>query len=249
MIMGQLDGKVALVTGSARGIGRAIAEKLAAEGADLALCDLQADWLAETAGAVEALGRKAICVSADVSKGDDVNKAVAATIEKLGGVDILVNNAGITKDTLLVRMSEEQWDSVLSVNLRGTFLFTKAVARPMMKKRAGNIVNVASIIGLIGNAGQCNYAASKAGVIALTKSSAKELAPRGVRVNAIAPGFIESKMTEGLTEDVRQKMLDAIPMGRFGKPEDVANVVLFLAGVSSGYMTGQVLTVSGGMVM
>ena len=146
-------------------------------------------------------------------------------------------------------MSEEQWDSVLSVNLRGTFLFTKAVARPMMKKRAGNIVNVASIIGLIGNAGQCNYAASKAGVIALTKSSAKELALRGVRVNAIAPGFIESKMTEGLSEDVRQKMLDAIPMGRFGNPEDIANVVLFLASVSSGYMTGQVLTVSGGMVM
>ncbi|MBL7115572.1 MAG: 3-oxoacyl-[acyl-carrier-protein] reductase [Kiritimatiellae bacterium] len=247
--MGQLDGKVALVTGSARGIGRAIAEKLAAEGADLALCDLQADWLAETAAAVETLGQKVICLSADVSKGDDVNKAVADTIEQLGGVDILVNNAGITKDTLLMRMSEEQWDDVLAVNLRGTFLFTKAVARPMMKKRAGNIVNVASIIGLIGNAGQCNYAASKAGVIALTKSSAKELAPRGVRVNAIAPGFIESKMTEGLPEDVRKKMLDAIPMGRFGKPEDVADVVLFLAGVSSGYMTGQVLTVSGGMVM
>jgi 3-oxoacyl-[acyl-carrier protein] reductase len=164
-------------------------------------------------------------------------------------VDVLVNNAGITKDTLMIRMSEQDWDAVLSVNLKGTFLFTKAVARPMMKQRTGAIVNVASIIGLIGNAGQCNYAASKAGVIALTKSAAKELASRNVRVNAVAPGFIETRMTEALPEEVRKKMLGAIPMGRFGQPDDVADVVLFLAGKTSSYMTGQVLTVCGGMVM
>jgi 3-oxoacyl-[acyl-carrier protein] reductase len=174
---------------------------------------------------------------------------VAGVVETFGKVDVLVNNAGITKDTLMIRMSEQDWDAVLSVNLKGTFLFTKAVARPMMKQRTGSIVNVASIIGLIGNAGQCNYAASKAGVIALTKSAAKELASRNVRVNAVAPGFIQTKMTEALPEEVRKKMLDAIPMGRFGQPDDVADVVLFLAGNTSAYMTGQVLTVCGGMVM
>jgi len=161
----------------------------------------------------------------------------------------MVNNAGITKDTLLIRMKEEDWDQVIAVNLKGTFLFTKAVARPMMKQESGVIVNISSIIGLIGNAGQCNYAASKAGVIALTKSSAKELAPRGVRVNAVAPGFIETKMTEVLPEDVRKKMLENIPMKRFGAPADVAKVVLFLASEASSYMTGQVLSVSGGMIM
>ena len=170
-------------------------------------------------------------------------------MEKFGKIDILVNNAGITKDTLMIRMSEQDWDAVLTVNLKGTFLFTKAVARPMMKQRSGAIVNVASIIGLIGNAGQCNYAASKAGVIALTKSAARELATRNVRVNAVAPGFIETKMTEALPQEVREKMLGAIPMGRFGQPEDVANVVLFLAGDMSSYMTGQVLPICGGMVM
>jgi 3-oxoacyl-[acyl-carrier protein] reductase len=247
--MGVLDGKNAIVTGAARGIGRAIAEELARNGANLALCDLQADWLAETAESVKSLGAEVICISVDVSNSEDVGKAVDTAIEKLGSVDILVNNAGITKDTLLMRMSEEDWDAVLSVNLKGTFLFSKAVARPMMKSRGGAIVNIASIIGLIGNAGQCNYAASKAGVIALTKSTAKELAARNIRVNAVAPGFIESKMTEVLPEDVKQKMLDQIPMKRFGVPEDVARAVLFLATDVSSYMTGQVLTVSGGMVM
>ncbi len=246
--MGMLDGKVALVTGSARGIGQAIAKKLAGEGADIALCDLKAEWLAETAAIVEAAGRKVKCLEADVSNAAAVDTVVSGAIEALGKVDILVNNAGITKDTLMIRMSEQDWDSVISVNLKGTFLFTKAVARPMMKQRTGCIVNIASIIGLIGNAGQCNYAASKAGVIALTKSAAKELASRNVRVNAVAPGFIQTRMTDGLPEDVRKRMLDAIPMGRFGTPEDVANVVLFLTSDASSYMTGQVLTVCGGMV-
>jgi 3-oxoacyl-[acyl-carrier protein] reductase len=247
--MGELTGKTAIVTGAARGIGRVIAEELARNGANVALCDLKAEWLAETAAAVEALGTKALCLSVNVSSGDEVNKAVDEAVAAFGGVDILVNNAGITKDGLLMRMSEEDWDAVLDVNLKGTFLFTKAVSRPMMKSRQGVIVNIASIIGLIGNAGQCNYAASKAGVIALTKSSARELAARSIRVNAIAPGFIESKMTEVLPDDVKQKMLDQIPMKRFGGPADVAKAVLFLSTEASAYITGQVLSVNGGMFM
>ncbi len=247
--MGILDGKTAIVTGAARGIGRAIAEELARNGANLALCDLNADWLSDTAEAVKALGAEVSCVSVDVSNGEDVTKAVAEITKSMGSIDILINNAGITKDGLMMRMSEADWDAVLSVNLKGTFLFTKAVSRPMMKQRSGAIVNIASIIGLIGNAGQCNYAASKAGVIALTKSTAKELASRNIRVNAVAPGFIESKMTEVLPEEVMQKMMDQIPMKRFGKPEDIARTVLFLATEASSYITGQVLTISGGMVM
>jgi len=247
--MGILDGKVALVTGAARGIGRAIAERLAAEGADIALCDLKEEWLADTAEAVAGAGRRAIRVAADVGNAAGVQAAVDKVVQELGRVDILVNNAGITRDGFLVRMSEEDWDAVLSVNLKGAFLFTRAVARPMMKQRSGVIVNIASIIGSIGNAGQCNYAASKAGLIALTKSCAKELAGRNVRVNAVAPGFIQTKMTDVLAEDVKKKMLDAIPMNRFGTSEDIANAVLFLASEQSAYMTGQVLSVNGGMVM
>lgn len=247
--MANLEGKVAVVTGAARGIGQAIAVVLAKAGADLAICDLQEDWLKETADLVQAEGRKVICKPANVSLSEDVNNVINGVVESFGRVDIMVNNAGITKDGLLIRMSDEDWDSVISVNLRGVFLFTKAVAKPMMKQRSGVIVNIASIIGLIGNAGQCNYAASKAGVIALTKSSAKELAARNIRVNAVAPGFIKSKMTDALSEDVRSKMLDMIPAKRFGEPGDVADAVLFLAGDGSSYMTGQVLTVSGGMVM
>ncbi len=247
--MGTLDGKTALVTGAARGIGRSIAEALAANGADIVACDLQADWLSDTAAAVTALGRKALCLAVNVSSSDGVNACVDEAVKQCGHIDILVNNAGITRDGLLVRMSEEDWDAVLDVNLKGTFLFTRAVSRPMMKQRSGAIVNIASIIGLIGNAGQCNYAASKAGVIALTKSSAKELAGRNIRVNAVAPGFIQSKMTDVLAEDVKSRMLEAIPMKRFGLPEDVAKAVLFLAGEESSYVTGQVLTISGGMVM
>ena len=247
--MGLLDGKVAIVTGAARGIGKAIAVKLAAEGADIGLCDLKEEWLTETATAVAAMGRKSASVAADVGSQDAVQAAVGRVISELGRVDVLVNNAGITKDTFLVRKSEEDWDTVLTVNLKGAFLFTRAVAKPMMKQRSGIIVNMASIIGLIGNAGQCNYAASKAGLIALTKSAAKELASRNIRVNAVAPGFIQTKMTDALGEDVRARMLEAIPMGRFGSPEDVADAVLFLASDASAYMTGQVLNVSGGMVM
>lgn len=247
--MGIFDGKTAIVTGAARGIGRAIAEELARNGANLGLCDLNAEWLADTAAAAEALGAKVTCVSVNVSDGEAVNAAVAEIIEKMGSVDILINNAGITKDGLMMRMSEADWDAVLSVNLKGTFLFTKAVARPMMKQRSGAIVNIASIIGLIGNAGQCNYAASKAGVIALTKSTAKELASRNIRVNAVAPGFIESKMTEVLSDDVKQKMLDQIPMKRLGQPADIARTVMFLASDAASYITGQTLTISGGMVM
>ena len=246
---GTLNGKVAVITGAARGIGRAIAEELSEAGADIALCDLKAEWLNDTAEAVKKNGRKAACFQVDVSDGKGVDNTVAEIVKTMGKIDIMVNNAGITKDTLLIRMKEEDWDQVISVNLKGTFLFTKAVARPMMKQESGVIVNISSIIGLIGNAGQCNYAASKAGVIALTKSVAKELASRGIRVNAVAPGFIETKMTEVLSEDIRKKMLEVIPMKRFGTPGDVARSVLFLASEASSYMTGQVLTVSGGMVM
>lgn len=244
-----LNGKVAIVTGAARGIGQAIAELLATADADIAICDLKEEWLTETAQKVTAKNRKVLPLEVDVSKADDVEKAVAKVIETYGHVDILINNAGITRDNLLVRMSEEDWDAVISVNLKGTFLFTKAVARPMIKQRNGVIVNIASIIGLIGNVGQCNYAASKAGIIALTKATARELASKYIRVNAIAPGFIETKMTEGLPEETRKKMIENIPLARLGKPTDIANAVLFLSSDVSSYITGHVLTVSGGMVM
>ncbi len=244
-----MNGKIALVTGAARGLGRAIAEKLALAGAHVAVCDLEREWLSDTEQAITGHGCRTLGLAADVRDAAQVQATIEAVVEKFGRLDILVNNAGITKDGLLVRMSEADWDDVIDINLKGTFLFTKQAAKVMMKQRAGAIVNIASIIGLIGNAGQANYGASKAGVIALTKSAAKELAARNIRVNAVAPGFIETKMTAVLPEDIKQKMLDAIPMRRFGRPEDVANVVLFLAGSNSAYMTGQVLTISGGMVM
>lgn len=248
--MGELQGQTVIVTGAARGIGQVIAEQMAAAGAEnVVLCDVNADWLADTAASVEKLGAKAHCLAVDVSSGDAVQQAVDTVIKTTGRIDVLVNNAGITKDGLMMRMSEADWDAVLDVNLKGTFLFTKAASRPMMKARQGAIVNIASIIGLIGNAGQCNYAASKAGVIALTKSSAKELAARNIRVNAVAPGFITSKMTEVLPEDVKQKMLEQIPLARFGETSDVAKAVLFLISEASAYITGQVISVNGGMFM
>ncbi|MDZ4200010.1 MAG: 3-oxoacyl-[acyl-carrier-protein] reductase [Kiritimatiellia bacterium] len=246
--MGSMDGKIALVTGAARGIGQAITLKLAAAGADIAVCDLQAEWLDETLGKVRALGRRAEGYAVNVADGEAVQSAVDAAVKSFGRIDVLVNNAGITKDGFLARMTEADWNAVLSVNLTGTFLMTKAVSRTMMKQRSGAIVNVASIIGLIGNAGQCNYAASKAGVIALTKSVAKELASRNIRANAVAPGFIQTKMTDALPEEIRQQMLNAIPLKRFGQPDDVAEVVLFLASDAAAYVTGQAITVCGGMV-
>ena len=247
--MGKLDGKIAVVTGAARGIGRTIAEALACEGADLALCDCQVDWLNDTVASVQSMGRKAMAGAADVGDAAAIETFVNQVMTHYGRIDILVNNAGITRDKLLIRMSDDDWDQVIRINLTGTFLLSRAVAKIMMKQRAGCMVNIASIIGLIGNAGQCNYAASKAGVIALSKSMAKELAGRGIRVNAVAPGFIVSKMTDALSEDVRNQMMAAIPAGRFGTADDVAKSVVFLASDDAAYVTGQVLSVNGGMVM
>lgn len=246
--MSLLEGKVAVVTGAARGIGQSIALRLAEEGADLALCDVQADWVAETKEKVQALGRRAEGYGVDVSKGDQVQAGVDAIVKDFGRIDVVVNNAGITRDGLLIRMSEEDWDLVMNINLKGTFLMTKAAAKYMMKARSGTFVNIASVIGLMGNPGQANYGASKAAVSNLTKTTAKELAARGIRANAIAPGFIKTKMTDALSDDVRNQMLAAIPMKDFGTPEDVANVVLFLASDLSRYVTGQTLSVCGGMV-
>lgn len=247
--MSSLNGKTALVTGAARGIGQAVAARLAADGADVAVCDLDASWLEETAQAVRACGRRVETFACDVSKADEVRAGVDRVAAAFGRIDILVNNAGIVRDQYLVRMSEADWDAVLAINLKGVFLFTKAVSGLMMKRRSGSIVNIASVIGLIGNAGQANYAASKGGVIALTKSVARELASRNIRANAVAPGFIRTRMTDQLPEAARTGMLAAIPMRRFGEPEDVARVVSFLAGDDSAYVTGQVISVCGGMVM
>ncbi len=246
--MGQQTRKVALVTGAARGIGQAVAVRLAADGADLALCDVQADALGDTAELVTRHGGNAKSYAGDVADAQAVQQVVDAVLKDFGRLDILVNNAGITRDGLLARMNEEAWDAVLNVNLKGAFLFTKACARVMMKQRSGAIVNMASVIGLVGNPGQANYAASKGGLIALTKSVARELGSRNVRVNAVAPGYIQTRMTEALPAAVREKMLGAIPLGRLGTPEEVAEVVAFLAGDASAYITGQVLTVCGGMV-
>ncbi|AKJ63521.1 3-oxoacyl-[acyl-carrier-protein] reductase [Kiritimatiella glycovorans] len=247
--MGPLEGKTAMVTGAAQGIGRAIALKLAQQGADVALCDLNEDGLRETCEAVSGHGVRAETFTMNVAESDSVTSTVKQIEKDMDGIDVLVNNAGITRDNLVMRMSEEDWDAVLNVNLKGAFLCSRAVMRGMMKRRAGSIVNIASIIGVIGNAGQANYAASKGGVISLTKTLAKELAPRNIRVNAVAPGFIRTAMTEALPEETRQKMLEHIPLDRFGEADDVADVVLFLGSDSSAYVTGQVVSVCGGMVM
>lgn len=245
----KLKDKVALITGGARGIGQAIAMTFAREGADIVVADVNLETAQKTAADIEALGRKALALAMDVTDYAKVEEGLNKILDKFGKVDILVNNAGITKDNLILRMSQAEWDAVLNVNLKGTFNCIKAVSRPMVKQRAGRIVSIASIIGLMGNAGQANYAASKAGIIALTKTVAKELASRNITANAVAPGFIQTEMTAKLPEDVKAKMLQAIPLAKLGTPQDVANACLFLVSEDSSYITGQVLTVDGGMVM
>lgn len=245
-----LDGKTALVTGASRGIGRAIALRLAAEGARVAINYAgNVKAAEEVKAAIEAAGGTAILCRADVADSAAVEAMVADVAKEFGAIDILVNNAGITRDTLLMRMKDEDFAKVLDTNLKGVFYCTKAVAKLMMKKRAGRIVNMASVVGLVGNAGQTNYAAAKAGVIGFSKSAAKELASRGITVNAVAPGFIGTDMTADLPESVKEKALSDIPLGRAGQPEDVANAVLFLASEQASYITGQVVHVDGGMVM
>ena len=246
--MKPLENKIALVTGAARGIGQAIALQLAADGADLALCDVKAEWLDDTVAKVKALGRRAEAYAMDVANGAAVGEAVAKILVDFGRIDVLVNNAGITRDTLLIRMTEEDWDAVLDINLKGAFLVTKAVVKPMMKQRSGAIVNIASVVGIMGNPGQANYTASKAGLIALTKTTAKEMGSRNVRVNAVAPGFIRTAMTDKLAAPVKDAMLKMVPLGRLGEPEDVAKAVAFLASDAAAYVNGQTLAVCGGMV-
>jgi 3-oxoacyl-[acyl-carrier protein] reductase len=247
--MSELANQIAVVTGAGRGIGRAIALKFAAAGADVVCVSRTAENSERVAGEVRTLGRKAWAHPVDVADGAAVGAAVERILSDTGKVDILVNNAGVTRDGLLVRMSESDWDTVLDTNLKGAFLFTKALTRAFMKQRSGRIINIASIVGLIGNAGQCNYASSKAALLGFTKSAARELASRGILVNAVAPGFIETDMTSGLKEELKSEMLKTIPLGTLGQPEDIANAALFLASPCSRYITGQVLTVDGGMVM
>ena len=245
-----LDGKTALVTGASRGIGRAIALRLAAEGASVAINYAGNTAKAEeTKAAIEAAGGKAALFQADVSDSAQVEQMVAAVTEAFGTIDILVNNAGITRDGLLMRMKEEDFDAVLDTNLKGIFHVTKAVSKLMMKKRAGRIVNMTSVVGIMGNAGQTNYAAAKAGVIGFTKSAAREFAARGITVNAVAPGFIATDMTAAMPEKAKEATLAAIPLRRMGEPEDVANAVAFLVSDQASYITGQVVKVDGGMVM
>ena len=247
--MSLLADKVAVVTGAGRGIGRAIALAYARMGADVACVSRTEENSAKGAAEVEALGRRAWPLAVDVSDTAAVDAAAKGILELAGRVDILVNNAGVTRDNLLMRMSEEEWDTVLNTNLKGAFNFTRALTRPFIRQRSGRIINIASVIGLIGNAGQSNYAASKAALIGFTKSIAKELAPRGITVNAIAPGFIETDMTAVLDDKVRQEVLGRVPLGRFGSSDDIAHAAVFLAMEPTGYVTGQVLTVDGGMVM
>ena len=247
--MSQLGDRIAVVTGAGRGIGRAIALKFAAEGADIVCVSRTAENAEKVADEVRVLGGKAWAHAVDVADAKAVAEAGGKILGETGRVDILVNNAGITRDGLVMRMSEEDWDTVLNTNLKGAFLLIRAFARAFLKQRSGRILNVASVIGLIGNAGQCNYAASKAALIGLTRAAAREFAPRGVTVNALAPGFIETDMTAVLSQEVRAELLRKIPLNVLGQPEDIANAALFLASPAARYITGQVLTVDGGLVM
>ncbi|MBI9011631.1 MAG: 3-oxoacyl-[acyl-carrier-protein] reductase [Clostridiales bacterium] len=243
-----LDNKIAVVTGGSRGIGRAIALKLASQGASIVVNYTSNSTAAdEVVKEIEALGAKGIAVKANVSVAEDIENLIKETESQLGKIDILVNNAGITRDGLLIRMKEDDWDQVLDVNLKGVFLTTKLIGKKLLKQKSGSIVNITSVVGLMGNAGQANYAASKAGVIGFTKSVAKEFASRGITVNAVAPGFIESDMTNALDEKVVENYMTAIPLSRFGKADDVANTVAFLVSDQAGYITGQTLQVDGGM--
>lgn len=245
-----LKGKNAIVTGASRGIGKAIATRLAKEGANVAINYTVNDNAAlEVANGIEKLGVKVIVKKADVSQLPQVKEFVNTALNELGSIDILVNNAGITRDNLLIRMSEDDFDQVMQINLKGVFNFTKTVSRVMIKQRTGKIINISSVVGITGNAGQSNYAASKSAVIGFTKSIAKELASRYINVNAIAPGFIETDMTSIIPEKIKEQMKAVIPLKRPGKPEDVANAVLFLAGNQSDYITGQVINIDGGMLI
>ena len=246
----KLIGKKALVTGASRGIGREIALELARQGADVAINFAGSEAKAnEVVDEVKALGREAFTIQCDVSSSESVSNMVKETINHFGQLDILVNNAGITRDNLLMRMKENEWDDVINTNLKGVFLCTKAVTRQMMKQRSGRIINIASVVGVSGNPGQANYVAAKAGVIGLTKTSAKELASRGITVNAVAPGFITTEMTDALSKEIQEEMLKMIPLAQFGEPKDIANTVVFLASDDSKYITGQTIHVNGGMVM
>ena len=246
--MNRLDGKRALVTGASRGIGRAIALRLAAEGASVAVnYHSGADEAASVVSEITASGGSAIAFQASVASAEEANRLVDATVEALGGIDILVNNAGITRDNLLMRLSEDDWDAVLDTNLKGAFLCTKAAIRPMLRQRSGRIVNMSSIVAITGNPGQANYTAAKAGLIGFTKTIAREVASRGITVNALAPGFIETQMVEAIPEDLRKQILERIPLGQFGTPDDVARSVVFLASDDGAYITGQVIGIDGGL--
>lgn len=248
--MGKLDGKTAVVTGASRGIGRAIALELAKEGANVVVnysgSKEKADEVVEE---ILKIGKKAIAVQANVADNESVQNLMKTALDEFGSIDILVNNAGITRDNLLMRMKEEEWDEVIQTNLKGVFLCTKAVTRQMMKQRSGRIINIASVVGVTGNAGQANYTAAKAGVIGLTKTTSRELASRNILVNAVAPGFITTEMTDALPEDIKNTMLSQIPLAKLGKPEHVAKAVVFLASDDAEYITGQVLHVDGGIAM
>ena len=245
----QLKGQTAVVTGGARGIGKEIALALARDGANIVIADLITEQSEETAEEIKKLSCNALVQKVDVSKTADVEDMVRNTINEFKTLDILINNAGVARDALIVRMKEKDWDFVLKVNLTGTFNCTKAAAKYMMKQRKGRIVNITSIVGVMGNAGQANYSASKAGIIGLTKTSARELASRNITVNAVAPGFIDTEMTQSLNENIKQQLKEQIPMGKLGRPEDIANCIKFLVSDDASYRTGQVIHVNGGMLM